>query len=47
MSLLRAALDDYLTIKRALGFKLKLAGWVLGKFVEYADEVGAEVIRKL
>jgi len=23
MSMLRAALDDYLTIKRALGFKLK------------------------
>ncbi len=44
MSMLRAALDDYLTIKRALGFKLKLAGWVLGKFVEYADEGGAEVI---
>jgi len=44
MSKLLAALDDYLTIRRALGFKLKLAGWVLGKFVEYADGVGAEVV---
>jgi integrase/recombinase XerD len=44
MSKLQAALDDYLTIRRALGFKLKLAGWVLGKFVEYADGVGAEVV---
>lgn len=44
MSRLREALDDYLTVRRALGFKLKLAGWVLGTFVAYAEGVGAETI---
>lgn len=44
MSRMREGLDDYLTIRRGLGFKLKLAGWVLDGFVAYADEVGAETI---
>jgi integrase/recombinase XerD len=44
MSRLSAALEDYLAIRRALGFRLKLAGWVLTRFVAYADQVGAETI---
>ena len=44
MNRLPEALDDYLTIRRALGFKLKVVGWVLGKFVAYAEGVGAETI---
>lgn len=44
MTALRDGLADYLAIRRALGFKLKLAGWALGKFVAYAEEVGAGTI---
>jgi integrase len=44
MSRFSAALQDYLAIRRALGFRLKLAGWVLTRFVVYADQVGAERI---
>ena len=43
-SRLSTALQDYLTIRRALGFHLKLVGWVLTRFVAYADEVGAETV---
>jgi integrase len=34
---LRDALDDYLCLRRALGFKLATAGRVLGQFVDYLD----------
>jgi integrase/recombinase XerD len=34
---LRDALADYLTLRRALGFKLANAGRLLGQFVEYLD----------
>ena len=44
MSRLRTALQDYLAIRRALGFRLKLVGWVLTRFVAYADQVGAETV---
>jgi integrase/recombinase XerD len=44
MSRLRAALEDYLAIRRALGFRLKLAGWALTRFVAYAEQVGAETV---
>jgi len=44
MSRLSAALQDYLAIRRAVGFRLKLAGWVLTRFVAYADQVGAETV---
>ncbi|MBI2316646.1 MAG: tyrosine-type recombinase/integrase [Betaproteobacteria bacterium] len=44
MSRLSAALRDYLAIRRALGFQLKLAEWVLTRFVAYADQVGAETV---
>lgn len=44
MSPLRAALDDYLALRRSLGFKLRLTGRLLERFVEFADSQGAEFI---
>ena len=44
MSPLRAALADYLTVRRALGFKLEKAEWLLGDFVAYLEERGEETI---
>lgn len=44
MSRLSAALQDYLAIRRAVGFRLKLVGWVLTRFVAYADQIGAETV---
>ena len=37
---LRNALDDYLALRRALGFKLANAGRLLGQFVDYVTEHG-------
>jgi integrase len=34
---LREALDDYLSLRRALGFKLATAGRVLGQYIDYLD----------
>src|SRR6266480_4550114 len=34
---LREALQQYLSLRRALGFKLKTAGRLLGQFVDYLD----------
>lgn len=44
MSPLRVALDEYLALRRSLGFKLRLAGRLLERFVEFADSQGAEFI---
>jgi len=44
MSPLRTALDEYLALRRSLGFKLRLAGRLLERFVEFADNRGAEFI---
>ena len=44
MSPLRAALDDYLALRRSLGFGLRLAGRLLERFVEFADSQSAEFI---
>jgi len=38
MTKLRKALEEYLTIRRAMGFKLHLAGRLLHKFVEFAEQ---------
>ena len=37
MSTLRQALSDYLTMRRALGFKLEREGQLLARFVDYAE----------
>ncbi len=44
MSDLRHALDDYLAIRRALGFKLERAGLLLGDFVSHMEAKGATTI---
>ena len=44
MSELREALDDYLTVRRTLGFKLKNASYLLPKLVTYVEQAGASTI---
>jgi integrase/recombinase XerD len=44
MSRLRQALDDYLMVRRTLGFKLKNASYLLPKLVAYVEEAGASTI---
>ena len=44
MTPLTRALDDYLSIRRAMGFKLKNAGGLLAQFVAYLDETGADTV---
>ena len=44
MSDLRTALREYLALRRALGFKLRLAGGLLDRFVQFAEEEGASFI---
>ena len=44
MSPLRTALDEYLALRRSLGFRLRLAGRLLERFVEFADRQDAEFI---
>ena len=44
MSELRTALEEYLAIRRALGFKLHLSGRLLQRFVDFADREGATTI---
>jgi integrase/recombinase XerD len=41
MSGLGRALDDYLAIRRALGFELRRTEWALRRFVDFADREGA------
>lgn len=41
---LRAALEDYLALRRALGFKLDNAGRLLGQFVGYLEQRGVGTI---
>ena len=41
---LRDALEDYLRLRRALGFKLQNAGRLLGQFVDYLEARGIDTI---
>ena len=43
MSSLRGHLDDYLRVRRALGFKLK-DGRLLGQFITYVEAAGATTL---
>ena len=42
MNKLQVALDEYLAVRRALGFKLHLSGRPLQRFVDFASREGAE-----
>lgn len=44
MSGLRTQVHDYLTVRRALGFKLDGTGRLLEQFVDFADAAGADTI---
>lgn len=44
MSKLQAALDEYLSVHRALGYKLRLSGRLLQRFVDFVDHEGAAYI---
>lgn len=44
MSALRDAVADYLTIRRALGFKLADHEWMLADFASYLEQAGASTI---
>lgn len=44
MTGLRAALADYLALRRALGYKLVVAERLLGQFLDFLEADGAEVI---
>jgi len=44
MITLQCTLDDYLALRRALGFELRLAGRLLQRFVDFAKQAGASYI---
>jgi integrase len=44
MTRFRDALADYLTIRRALGYKLREHEWALGSFVSFLEDAGASTI---
>lgn len=46
MSPLRAALEEYLALRRSLGFELRLTGRLLQRFVAFAENRGAEYITR-
>jgi len=41
---LRDRADDYLRMRRALGYKLEVQGWLLGEFVAYLEQAGAKTV---
>jgi integrase/recombinase XerD len=44
VSRLRKVADDYLRMRRALGYKLEIQGLQLDKFIAYLDEIEAETV---
>jgi len=36
--------DDYLRMRRALGYKLEVQGWLLGEFIAYLERAGAPTV---
>jgi len=44
MSELRGTLEDYLAIRRSLGFKLVRAGLLLANFAAYAEHTGTDIV---
>jgi integrase len=44
MSALRTAFDEYLAVRRALGYKLRLEGRLLRRFVDFTERSGADYI---
>jgi len=44
VSALRAVAEDYLRVRRALGYKLEVQGWLLGEFITYLEQTAAATI---
>ena len=44
MSSLREVADDYLRMRRSLGYKLEISGWQLEKFVTYLEQTEAGTV---
>lgn len=44
MSIMRETVADYLTVRRALGFKLADHGWMLEDFASYLEQAGASTV---
>ncbi len=44
MTRLRDVAEDYLRMRRALGYQLKLSGWHLEKFITYLEQIAAETV---
>lgn len=44
MSVLRDRAEDYLRMRRALGYKLEVQGWLLGEFIAYLEQTGAATV---
>jgi len=44
MSALRDVAEDYLRMRRALGYKLEIQGLLLNRFVSYLEDINAETV---
>jgi integrase/recombinase XerD len=44
MSVLGDRAEDYLRMRRALGYKLEVQGWLLGEFIAYLEQTGAATV---
>jgi integrase len=44
VSALRTAAEDYLQMRRALGYKLRTPGWLLSGFVSYLEQIDASTV---
>jgi integrase len=44
MNSLREMAEDYLRMRRALGYKLEISGWQLMCFISYLEEIGAQTV---
>src|SRR5260370_704138 len=44
MTGIRQAIDDYLTVRRALGYKLEDHGWLLADFAAFMEAAGAVTV---
>jgi len=44
MSALRSAAEDYLRVRRALGYKLEVQGWLLDEFITYLEQSAAATV---
>ena len=45
MSSLPTELDEYLAVRRALGYQLRLTGRLLKRFVEFAEHAHADYMK--